>query len=64
MSNYFVKKLSDNDFRVMEKSTNFVIKILKTHKEAHKFSNKLNSGQGFNGETPPFFIKKVEQLNA
>lgn len=64
MSNYFVKKVNDNDFRVVEKATELVIRKAKTHKEAHKLSGKLNGGNGFNGETPSFFIKKCEQLNA
>lgn len=62
MKKYFVKKITDTDFKVIEKQTNFVIKSFKTHNPAQKLSIKLNDGSGFSGETPQFFVNKWDQL--
>lgn len=61
MKNYFVKKIDEKDFRVIEKMSNYVIKCFGSHKNAQMFSARLNGGQGFNGETPTFFIRAKDQ---
>jgi hypothetical protein len=48
-------------FKVRENKTQFIIKKFSSKTKASKLAEKLNSGFGFAGETPSFFINKAEQ---
>lgn len=37
-----------------------VLKLTKNRKDALKYLNSLNSGSGFDGETPDFFVLKKD----
>jgi hypothetical protein len=62
MKNYFVKKIDETTFKVIETKTDFVIRTANTHKHATTLAGSLNKGKGFAGETPHFFINKKEQV--
>ena len=48
-------------FALIETKTGFTIRV--SGKEAvHKLAKHLNTGSGFNGETPRFFLNQKEQL--
>ena len=56
-----MKKYKFDNFKVIENSTSFVIQICKTKDAAKKLAAKLNSGYGFDGETPKFFVYAKDQ---
>lgn len=45
--------------QVVEVKTKLLIQIFQNIAEAKKLVKILNSGSGFRGFTPPFFIKKI-----
>ena len=47
----------NNEFNIYETNTKQVIKTLKTKDEGKKLIRHLNFGGGFDGYTPPFFLK-------
>lgn len=47
---------------IIEKSTSFVIKKCKLKEEAKLICGKLNSGCGFDGDTPKFFVYVKDQV--
>jgi len=56
-----MKKYKYDGSKVIEYSTGFVIQILKSKEEAKILASRLNSGCGFAGETPRFFIYVKDQ---
>lgn len=52
-----------SEFSVVETATNQVIKILPSHEKAHILYRKLKGGHGFQGNTPPFFLKEFKTKN-
>lgn len=53
---YKVTKVG-SEFLVTEVLTDQTIKTLSSHEEAHTLYRKLKGGCGFQGNTPPFFLK-------
>jgi len=57
-SKLYIVTPENNEFVVIEQKYNIRIKKCKTKAEANKVRNRLNSGCGFMGHTPPFFAIK------
>lgn len=57
----YIVKQEQNDFMVIEQKYDLIIARCKTKKEANKIRNRLNSGCGFMGHTPPFFVSKQKK---
>ena len=47
-------------FFVVEKKTNQVMIRTKNKNLAYRYNNQLNSGTGFQGKTPNFFLQNTE----
>lgn len=63
MANVFIKSDKPNkQFQVIEQSTQYVLKTFKEYNEARSFARIHNSGGGFNGNTPPFFMIDISRL--
>ena len=56
-----MKKYRYDGDKVIELATKFVLKVCKTRDEAKNLVKKLNSGSGFAGDTPNFFVYKKDQ---
>lgn len=57
MQHYFVSLNKDNGkYDVVEKPTEQIINTFDKHDKATKVSRSLNSGKGFCGNTPSFFL--------
>jgi len=54
---YRVEKLN-NHFLVKEKGSDFTIASFRRNKEARTLCRGLNLGQGFDGNTPAFFVQE------
>jgi len=54
----YITREENNEFFVIEQKYDLIIKICKSKTEANKIRNRLNSGCGFMGHTPPFFALK------
>lgn len=54
-------KIVENNgkFEVFETPTKLTIKSFDTREEAKALMRKLNFGGGFDGFTPPFFVKNI-----
>jgi len=59
MGNYYIKKNDSHKFEVMERSTEQSIGVFADYKSAQEMSKKLNNGAGFDGWTPTFFLKNI-----
>ena len=57
---YSVKE-QDDQYLIIEKDTEYVIKITKDQKSARAICRSLNLGSGFAGFTPAFFIEDFKQ---
>tara|TARA_B110000483_G_C18094591_1_gene503362 strand:+ start:950 stop:1129 length:180 start_codon:yes stop_codon:yes gene_type:complete len=57
---YLVKKVNV-EFQVLEESTGLNIFSSPNPEEAEKMRLLLNSGSGFDGNTPTFFVKAISQ---
>lgn len=60
--NYKVVHTS-NQYQVFEIATEQVIKTFNLYQPARKLSDFLNRGGGFDGQTPPFFVKNWKTIN-
>jgi len=60
MKKYEIRK-NENTFEIVEKATNFIIVSYNRKYKSHDLLNKLNSGGGFDGWTPNFFIKNIKK---
>ena len=60
--NYKIINNSDNLFNVIETATSQVIKTFMDQKEAKDYMRFLNFGGAFDGFTPNFLVKKVENF--
>lgn len=47
-------------FFVVERKTNQIMIRTKNKSLAYKYKNRLNSGTGFQGDTPNFFLQNTE----
>lgn len=56
---YKVTKV-DGEFLVIETANDQVLMSCSSHEEAHAFYRKLKGGRGFQGNTPPFFLKRFK----
>lgn len=54
-------KYTVHDVFVIELETEQIVKECINHHEAKKMSNFLNSGGGFNGITPAFFLIPIKK---
>jgi|TARA_R110000851_G_scaffold49490_2_gene119064 hypothetical protein len=61
--NYSVRK-QNNEYSVIELKTNQVINRYELRDDANQIARFLESGGGFAGETPRFFVKNVVTLPA
>lgn len=54
-------KIVENNgkFDILETKTQLIIKTFNTREEAKALMRKLNFGGGFDGTTPPFFLKNI-----
>lgn len=57
--NYKIQEVN-SVFEVFETQTEQVIKTFDTKEKARKFMKSLNLGNGFDGWTPSFFVKKID----
>ena len=55
--NYEIVNAKNNEFHVLETRTNQIVAICDKMCEARKCVKHLNSGGGFDGNTPTFFLK-------
>jgi hypothetical protein len=60
---YVTVKSSGNEYDLLEKDTNILIKLEKTENDARDICRKLNLGSGFEGFTPPFFAEKLVHIS-
>lgn len=51
-------------FHVKETKTNQTIKSFKHFSDARRFMVHLNSGGGFDGNTPTFFLKNIGKIDS
>lgn len=56
-----MKKYRYDKNKVIENFTKLIIKVCKTKPDAKNICDKLNSGTGFQGNTPFFFVYKKQQ---
>lgn len=49
---------AEGKFSVIETGTDQVIDVFNDHEKAHKLYRALKRGAGFQGNTPPFFLKR------
>lgn len=64
MMNYnLIEDKTDNYFWIEETPTNQLIKKVVGFKEAKETMRYLNLGGGFDGWTPAFFLKKLDNFN-
>jgi hypothetical protein len=60
---YAYKMIEDNNtFGIYEIATEQVIKTFRDKTEARAFLRHLNLGGGFNGWTPTFFMRPLENI--
>jgi hypothetical protein len=57
---YLIKKVA-KEFHVMEKSTGLHLYTTNNIEEAERMKMMLNTGSGFDGHTPDFFVKAIPQ---
>lgn len=57
---YYVEKVN-NKYFVIENKTGFVMKTFRSYINANLMRHRLNESGGFEGETPLYFVNKVEQ---
>lgn len=53
-------KIDNGVHQVLETATEQIIKDFSDKTECRKFMRHLNLGGGFDGNTPSFFLKKIE----
>lgn len=58
---YYVTKVKENLFNVVEKETGIVVYSYSEYKPARIHALDLESGYAFDGWTPPFFVKNTNQ---
>jgi hypothetical protein len=63
MNYNLIEDKTDNYFWIEETSTNQLIKKVVGFKEAKETMRYLNLGGGFDGWTPAFMLKKIENFN-
>ena len=56
-------KCVDDQYVIYENRTEQCIETFKTKNNAKNFMKRLNSGCGFAGWTPPFFVESKNALN-
>jgi hypothetical protein len=64
MANYRYDKISNDRFKVIETKTNLVLLNDVCYNKARETTKKLNSGAGFQGFTPEFFLNDVEKFSS
>jgi hypothetical protein len=52
-----------DNFQVIERATDQVIKQFRTFDEAHKFRKSLQEGQAFDGWTPAFILQPTTRIS-
>lgn len=60
MKKYTYKQEDKNDYSITETGTGQVIINLESYESAKSLAGRLNSGQGFAGWTPGFFLKTLK----
>jgi hypothetical protein len=63
MVNYKLQAIDNDIFHVVEVTTDQVIKDKINHREAKALCRHLNFGGGFDGNTPGFFLNKLEKFH-
>lgn len=58
--NYRIDVMPGHWFKVVENTSEQVVKVVVNHAEAKKLLRFLNMGGGFDGWTPAFMLKKIE----
>jgi len=58
--NYKIKNNPNNNFEVIETSTEQIVATFSAQKDAKQLLRHLNLGGGFDGWTPQFMLKKIK----
>jgi len=61
--NYEIVNINRNEFHVIETKTNQIVTKCSKICDARKYLKHLNSGGGFDGNTPNFFLKNTKNID-